>query len=90
MKTKSDNFNVDLREVAYIGPLTSNGNTMTDRNEIRGIGCFLYFKSRDSLWLNMTEHKIDPYQLDDSKNAFARAEAQANYDQLVSQWKAAD
>lgn len=91
MKIKIDGFNIDLREVVYIGPIRNDhNNTMTDHNEIRGLGCFVFFKNRNSLWLNLADRKIDPYQLDDSKNALARAEAQQNYDLLMNQWKAED
>ena len=83
MKTKVNNYNIDLREVVIIGPLKTRnrgegGSELGCAVEVRGL--------RETLWLTMSDDKIDPYQIDETKNSLARLNAQANYIDLVERW----
>lgn len=97
MKTKIHDTYIDLREVVTIGPLVTPPNER-DRSgrALAALGCNLkLFGSNGgdyggNTWMPMTDAVIDPYQLDDSKNALARATAQANYNDLVAKWQATD
>lgn len=97
MKTKIHDTYIDLREVVSIGPLISPANSQ-DRSgrSLSALGCYLkMFGSSGgdyggNIWMPMTDAVIDPYQLDDSKNALARATANANYQVLVDKWLATD
>lgn len=97
MKTKVHDTYIDLREVVTIGPLQASANQRDGSGRINApLGCYLkMFGSSGgdyggNVWMPMIDSIIDPYQLDDSKNALARAAAQANYQALVDKWLATD
>lgn len=82
MKTKIGSYHIDLTQVSIIGPLVN------DQHNGAGLGCSLTIRGQDrALWLSMCDDKIDPYQIDETKNAMARMQAQANYTDLVERWE---
>lgn len=84
MKTKIASYHIDLTQVSIISPLVNDQHG-------GGLGCFVTIRGLEkSLWLSMCDDKIDPYQIDETKNAMARMQARANYTDLVERWEKTD
>lgn len=93
MKIPIDSYYIDLREIIVIGPLRYPVNSMVivagGCEQHRGFGCSVWCRNRsEPFWLTMGEGEVDPYQIDDAKNAFTRAVATSNYQKFVSDWQA--